>query len=72
MGRTAQTLRQVFTSDASLNQEAARVIENILTNGARTAPNLPRYGAVIQYQLQGGFGARWLAATGEVIGFINP
>ncbi len=42
-----------------------------MRNGVRTTPILPRYDQVIQYQIPGGFGARWYQ-SGEFIGFMSP
>ena len=68
---TKSTLRSQVTTDVELNRISDSVIKNILIEGVKTTPLLPRYGSVIQIQIPGGFGARWTAA-GEFIGFINP
>jgi len=71
VGATKQTLRTGLRTDAAINKAAATQLKGIMRNGVRTTPELPRYGDVVQYQLPGGFGARWTQA-GEFIGFINP
>lgn len=68
---TSASLRLTLRTDAAINQEAAAQLKNIMRNGDVTVRNLPRYGEVTQYQIPGGFGARW-KVTGEFIGFINP
>jgi len=72
---TKETLRNTLKTDAAINQAAQRSLSTILKDGVRTTATLPRYGQVIQYQLPGGFGARWYGAGdkfGQFIGFINP
>ena len=75
VGLTKQTLRQAYSTDASINSAAHDALKQMMRRGVRTTPVLPRYGAVIQCQMPGSFGARWYAAgtqAGAFIGFIGP
>ena len=72
LGFSKQTIRQTLKTNSQLNQAAHSALKNIMRNGVRTTPNLPRYGNVVQYQLKGGFGARFRASDSSFIGFINP
>jgi hypothetical protein len=72
---TKETLTKTLRNPQAINQAASTVLENIMRMGVRTTPTIGRYGQVIQYQIPGGFGARWYGAgerLGEFIGFINP
>jgi hypothetical protein len=71
LGYTKETLRTVLRTDPEINAAAARVLEDIL-RGTQTAVTLPRFGTVIQFRGASGFGARFYAETGHLIGFINP
>ena len=71
VGLTKQTLRQAYSTDASINSAAHDALKQMMRRGVRTTPVLPRYGAVIQCQIPGSFGARWYGA-GAFIGFIGP
>lgn len=68
---TKANIRQTVNTEAELNRISQSIITNVLVEGERTVPILPRYGAVIQIQIPGGFGALW-TASGDFIGFINP
>jgi hypothetical protein len=75
VGLTKQTLRQAYGTDVAINCAAHDTLKQIMRCGVRTTPVLPRYGAVIQCQIPGSFGARWYAAsarTGTFIGLIYP
>jgi len=75
VGLTKETLRQSLSTDPLINDAATKALSQIVGNGVRTTLTIPRYGSVVQYQLPGGFGARWYGAgerAGEFIGFINP
>jgi hypothetical protein len=75
VGLTKQTLRQAYSTDASINSAAHDALKQMMRRGVRTTPVLPRYGAVIQCQIPGSFGARWYVAgaqAGAFIGFIGP
>ena len=61
----------VFRNPESLNAAASDVLKNIMRTGVRTESYHPRFGNIITYQVEGGFGARWYL-SGEFIGFINP
>ena len=72
---TKQMLRQVYSTDAAINRAAHDALKQMMRRGVRTTLVLPRYGAVIQCQIPGGFGARWYAAGAQIgafIGFISP
>jgi hypothetical protein len=71
LGQTKNTLRTTLRTDPEINAAAAEALETIL-QGTRTSLTLPRYGAVLEFRGPSGFGARFLAKTGEFIGFINP
>ncbi len=71
VGLSKETLRQALRTDAQINATAAKSIGEILSKGNRTTFQSGRYGQVIQYQMKGGFGARW-KSDGSFIGFINP
>ncbi len=68
---TKQTLRTEIKSDSELNRIAESIVQNIITEGIKTTPVIPRYGKIIEIQITGGFGARWYP-DGRFIGFINP
>ena len=75
VGLTKQTLRQAYGTDIAINHAARDILKQIMRRGVHTTLVLPRYGAVIQCQIPGGFGARWYAAgsqAGAFIGFIGP
>ena len=75
VGLSKASLRLTYGTSGALNAAAEGALRNILANGVRTVETLPRYGLVIQYQVSGGFGARWYAEgeqLGQFIGFINP
>jgi RHS repeat-associated protein len=75
VGMTKETLRQSLSTSSAINQAAANVLGEILRTGVRQLKYVPRYGNVIQYQIPGGYGARWYGAgerLGEFIGFISP
>ena len=75
VGLKKQTLRQAYSTDAAINRAAHDALKQMMRHGIRTMPILPRYGAVIQCQIPGSFGARWYAAgaqAGAFIGFIGP
>lgn len=75
VGLTKQTLRQAYGTDIAINRAAHDTLKQIIRRGVQTTPVLPRYGAVIQCQIPGRFGARWYAAgaqAGAFIGFIGP
>jgi hypothetical protein len=75
VGLTKQTLRQAYSTDAAINRAAHDALKQMMRHGIRTMPVLPRYGAVFQCQIPGGFGARWYAAgaqAGAFVGFIGP
>ena len=75
VGLKEQTLRQAYSTDAAINRAAHDALKQMMCHGIRTMLVLPRYGAVIQCQIPGSFGARWYAAgaqAGAFIGFIGP
>ena len=75
VGLKKQTLRQAYSTDAAINRSAHDALKQIMRHGVRTTPVLPRYGAVIQCQIPGSFGAPWYATdaqAGAFIGFIGP
>jgi RHS repeat-associated protein len=69
---STSALQAELRTPAAINGAAANVLESIVKNGARSTQQLPRFGAVTQIQIPGGFGARWSATTNKFIGFINP
>jgi RHS repeat-associated protein len=71
VGLTKNSLRNSLRTSGAINDAAAAALRDILERGARTTINLPRYGQTIQYQVPGGFGARWYT-DGRFIGFISP
>ena len=75
VGLKKQTLRQAYSTDAAINRAAHDALKQMMRHGIRTMPVLPRYGAVIQCQIPGSFGARWYTAgaqAGAFIGCIGP
>ena len=75
VGLKKQTLRPAYSTDAAIHRTAHDALKQMMRHGIRTMPLLPRYGAVIQCQIPGSFGARWYAAgaqAGAFIGFIGP
>jgi len=66
---------QLDGTDIAINRAAHDTLKQIMRRGVRTTPVLPRYGAIIQCQIPGSFGARWHATgtwVGTFIGFISP
>ena len=57
---------------ARCTRPRANAVNQIVMQGTRSVVALGRFGEVIQYRLASGWGARWLTATGEFIGFIEP
>lgn len=72
LGHTKETLRTVLRTDAQINAAAAGALESILQHGTSVVRTLPRYGSVLEFTGESGFGARFYETTGEFIGFINP
>lgn len=66
---STQELRQVYRSDAQLNEVAGKAIQEILQGGVRTTGAGGRYpGGWVTYTLPDGRAASW-GASGEFIGF---
>jgi cytosine/adenosine deaminase-related metal-dependent hydrolase len=75
VGLKKQTLRPAYSTDAAIQRTAHDALKQMMRHGVRTMPVLPRYGAIIQCQMPGNFGARWYAAgvqAGAFIGCIGP
>ena len=75
VGLKKQTLRPAYSTDAAIHRTAHDALKQMMRHGISTMPLLPRYGAVIQCQIPGSFGARWYAAgaqAGVFIGCIGP
>jgi hypothetical protein len=72
IGLTKATLRLSLRRDEAVNQAAHDALKRIMRRSEPRRVVLPRYGAVIQVQEPGGFGARFLEESGEFIGFVNP
>ncbi|GAB7530634.1 hypothetical protein PS3A_30450 [Pseudomonas sp. 3A(2025)] len=66
---STQELRQVYRSDAQLNDLAGKSVRNILENGVKTTGAGGRYpNGWVTYSLPDGRAASW-SASGEFIGF---
>ncbi|WP_186195961.1 hypothetical protein [Burkholderia gladioli] len=66
---STQDLRQVYRSDAQLNELAANAVQDILQNGIKTTGAGGRYpNGWVTYTLPDGRAASW-ATSGEFIGF---
>jgi RHS repeat-associated protein len=72
VGLAAGTLRQSFKLDTQINLAAQGALRTIMRTGVQTVETLPRFGAVYQFKVPGGFGVRFYADSGKFIGFINP
>ncbi|MBL6991531.1 MAG: VCBS repeat-containing protein [Bacteriovoracaceae bacterium] len=70
-GLTKSTLRNTLRTSSQINDVASSTVKNMMRNGIKTTPNLGRYGKVIQYRLNNGYGARWRSGS-DFIGFITP
>ena len=70
--KNAELLRQVYRSDAALNELGLKGIQNILQNGRFGIEFAQKAGGyAIAFRLPNGAGARW-SLTGEWIGFLKP
>lgn len=66
---STEALRQIYRTDAQLNELATRSVQEMLLNGVRTTGAGGRYpGGWVTYTLPDGRAASWTAA-GEFIGF---
>ncbi|WP_186182941.1 hypothetical protein [Burkholderia gladioli] len=66
---STQDLRQVYRSDAQLNELAENAVQDILQNGTKTTGAGGRYpNGWVTYTLPDGRAASW-ATSGEFIGF---
>jgi len=64
-------LLQKLGGAGNVNAAAENAVQNILRNGSMVTKDTKAFGAVIDYTLKNGLGARWSAATGEFIGFLG-
>ena len=70
--KNAELLRQVYRTDAALNELGLKGIQNILQNGRFGLEFAQKAGGYsLAFRLPNGAGARW-SLTGEWIGFVKP
>jgi uncharacterized protein RhaS with RHS repeats len=65
------SILQKLGGAAKVNEAAADALQNIMRNGTMTTKVTRAFGAVIEYKLPSGLGARFSATTGEFITFLG-
>jgi hypothetical protein len=68
---STESLMKVLRNPDAINKAASNALKNIMRAGIRTENTHKRYGKIVTYQINGGYGARWYS-NGDFIGFINP
>jgi hypothetical protein len=66
--KNTEELKQVYNTDAKLNELGTQKIQEVLNNGVRTTGSSSRYGEWVTYTLPDGTAASWYK-NGEFIGF---
>ncbi len=69
---STEVMRKTLNTEAKINEAAQGVVENIIKNGKEVRKTQGRYGKIVEYRLDDGYGARFLEESNEMIGFIEP
>lgn len=69
---STEAMRKTLNTEAKINSAAQSVVENIIKNGKEVTKTQGRYGKIVEYRLDNGYGARFYEESNEMIGFIEP